>query len=69
MMARRRKDSDSQTRQFGEIMTTEDVTRYLVCYYETVYSLIKGSRFSAFKVGKDWRFIRSEVERWIADTR
>jgi excisionase family DNA binding protein len=67
MMARQRKDSNSPTGQLGEIMTTEDVARYLVCYYETVYRLIKESKFPAFKLGSDWRFRRSDIDTWIAE--
>jgi excisionase family DNA binding protein len=63
VMARPRKAPALRAR--GEIMTTEDVARYLVCYHETVYRLIKESEFPAFKFGKAWRFIRSEVESWI----
>jgi excisionase family DNA binding protein len=49
MMALRRKDSESQTSPLGEIMTVEDIARYLVCVPSTIYRLIHNAQIPAFR--------------------
>jgi excisionase family DNA binding protein len=50
----------------GDIMTVSTLAAYLQCHQSTVYRLLKEGRLPAFKLGSDWRFRRSEIERWIA---
>jgi excisionase family DNA binding protein len=67
MMVRQRKDSDSQANPLGEIMTVEGVARYLVCHPSTIYRLVHGGEFPAFRFGSDWRFRREDIDMWIAE--
>jgi excisionase family DNA binding protein len=48
-------------------MTLQDVADYLNCHYGTVYRLIRSGDIPAFRLGGNWRFMRSEIEKWIAD--
>lgn len=49
-----------------EIMTVKQVTAYLQVHQSTIYRLVKRREIPCFKVGSDWRFVRSEVEKWCA---
>jgi excisionase family DNA binding protein len=46
-------------------LTTEDVTDYLQLNLRTVYRLIRDGRIPAVRVGRQWRFRRSDVDRWL----
>jgi len=48
-----------------EIMTIEEVARYLRIPVSTVYRLAQKGRIPANKVGRQWRFSRRALERWI----
>lgn len=49
----------------SEIMTLQDVADYLKLHYITVYRFIKTRGLPAFRLGSDWRFRRSDLEKWI----
>ncbi len=46
-------------------MTTEEVARYLRVDKYTIYRLVSQNKLPALKVGNQWRFKRSILERWI----
>ncbi|NIO09662.1 MAG: helix-turn-helix domain-containing protein [Deltaproteobacteria bacterium] len=48
-----------------DFMTTEEVARYLRVDKYTIYRLVSQKKLPAFKVGNQWRFKRSILERWI----
>jgi len=48
-----------------EILTLEEVAQYLRVNNKTVYRLAKDGKLPAFKVGRNWRFHRADVERYI----
>jgi len=52
----------------GEILTLEEVASYLKAGKRTVYRLAQQGAIPAFKLGGSWRFRRSELDRWIADS-
>lgn len=52
----------------GEILTLDEVARYLKAGKRTVYRLAQKGEIPAFKLGGTWRFRRSELDRWIADS-
>jgi|HubBroStandDraft_5_1064220.scaffolds.fasta_scaffold102085_2 excisionase family DNA binding protein len=45
----------------GDTMTPEEVAAYLRVHRITVYRLIDNGTLHAFKVGRSWRFNRSEI--------
>jgi excisionase family DNA binding protein len=48
-----------------EILTTAETCRYLKVAPRTLYRYIQERRVPAFKLGKDWRFVKSELEQWL----
>lgn len=48
------------------VMTVIEVARCLLCHYSTVYRLAERSEIPCFKLGSSWRFLRSDIDRWIA---
>ena len=50
-------------------MTTGEVARYLRVDKYTIYRLVAKGKLPAFKVGNQWRFKRSILERWLNQNR
>ena len=48
-----------------ELMTVEEVAAYLRVTKKTVYRLLKGGRIAATKVGHQWRFDRTLIDKWL----
>jgi excisionase family DNA binding protein len=51
-----------------EILTLDEVAAYLKAGKRTVYRLAQKGEVPAFKLGGMWRFRRSELDRWIAES-
>ena len=49
----------------NEIMTLEEVAAYLKLKPQTIYTWAQEKRIPAAKLGKEWRFKRSIIDRWI----
>ena len=47
------------------MLTASEVARYLKVKIETVYNLIQKSELPAAKIGGQWRFRETELERWV----
>jgi excisionase family DNA binding protein len=50
----------------GEILTVSELADYMRVHSTTIYRLLKLGGFPAFKIGSDWRFKRTEIDKWIA---
>lgn len=50
-----------------EILTIEDVAKYLRVSERTVYDWAQKGIVPAGKIGTVWRFKRSEIEKWVND--
>jgi excisionase family DNA binding protein len=48
-----------------EILTLEEVARYLRLTPQTIYKWAQERRIPAVKLGKEWRFRRSVIDRWL----
>lgn len=48
-----------------EILTLEETARYLRVSGQTVYNMIRDGRIKASKVGREWRFLRSDIESYL----
>ena len=48
-----------------EFMTTKEVAQYLRVDQYTIYRLVSQKKIPAFKIGNQWRFKRSVLERWL----
>ncbi|MBU8934367.1 MAG: helix-turn-helix domain-containing protein [candidate division Zixibacteria bacterium] len=47
-----------------DIMTLEEVARYLKVKPQTIYTWAQEKRIPAAKLGKEWRFKRSLIDEW-----
>ncbi len=50
---------------YDEILTVAETCRFLKVAPRTLYRYLQESRVPAFKLGKEWRFVRSDLDRWI----
>ena len=48
-----------------EILTLEEVAHYLRLKPQTLYKWAQERRIPAVKLGKEWRFRRSILDRWL----
>ena len=52
----------------SRMMTLEEVAKYLRVHPTTIYRLLRKHRIpAAFRVGGDWRFDLSSIDRWISE--
>jgi len=47
-------------------MTLEEVAAYLKLKPQTIYTWAQEKRIPAAKLGKEWRFRKSIIDRWFA---
>ena len=47
------------------LLTTEQVARYLKVDKFTIYRLLIQKKIPAFKVGNQWRFKRGMIDAWL----
>ncbi len=48
-----------------DLLTTEQVARYLRVDKFTIYRLVAQRKLPAFKVGNQWRFKREMIDSWL----
>jgi excisionase family DNA binding protein len=48
-----------------DILTVEELHGYLKIPKPTLYALAQGGRLPAAKIGKHWRFRRSDIDEWL----
>ncbi len=48
-----------------DILTIEQVAKFLKVTDRTIYRLAPAGKIPAFKVGGMWRFLRADIDRWI----
>ena len=51
----------------SEIMTIEELSSYLKIPKSTLYKLAQEGKLPGQKIGKQWRFGKSAIDRWIND--
>ena len=49
----------------NEILTIEEVAEYLRLTPQTIYKWAQERKIPAVKLGKEWRFRRSILDRWL----
>jgi excisionase family DNA binding protein len=50
-----------------EVLTVKEVCDLLRIHRSTIYRLVRQGRIPSFKIGKDWRFRKDLILRWIAE--
>lgn len=48
-----------------EIMTLEEVAKYLKLKPQTIYTWAQNEKIPAAKLGKEWRFKKSVIDKWF----
>lgn len=48
-----------------EMMTIDDVAKYLKLSISTIRGMIKMEKIPAIKIGKMWRFEKERIDQWI----
>jgi excisionase family DNA binding protein len=46
-------------------MTVEEVTQYLSVTRDTLYRWLRDGRVPGHRVGRTWRFDKSELDEWV----
>ncbi len=53
----------------SELMTATETCRFLKIPQHTLYRYLRSRHIPAFKLGNEWRFIRSDLEQRIQSNR
>jgi excisionase family DNA binding protein len=61
-------EGETMTNPEDEILTLDEVAAYLKAGKRTVYRLAQKGEIPSFKLGGTWRFRRSDLDRWIAES-
>ena len=56
---------DLMTQPETDILTLEELHTYLKVPKTTLYSLARAGRMPAAKIGKHWRFRRTDIDGWL----
>lgn len=48
-----------------DLLTTREVQELLHVDRTTIYRMVEGGRLPAVRVGKQWRFARADLDRWL----
>lgn len=59
------KSREENSASDGAILTVAEVACFLRVPKSTVYKLARQGELPASKIGKHWRFLREEVQRWV----
>lgn len=49
-----------------DILTIKELAEHLKVNERTIYRLASAKKIPAFKVGGMWRFLRNDIDSWIA---
>ncbi len=47
------------------LLTIDEIAEFLHMNPMTVYSWVKDGKIPAFKIGKVWRFRKTEIDEWL----
>ena len=53
------------SKQTPDVMTLNEVAEYLRIPRSTAYKLVQEGRIPGQKVGRQWRFRRDTIDRWL----
>ena len=51
----------------NELLTVAETCQYLKVTSRTLYRYIQSRRLPGFKLGKEWRFVRTDLEIWLRE--
>ena len=47
-----------------DVLTVDELAEYLKVHRSTIYRLVKARKLPGFRIGKDYRFIREQIDGW-----
>jgi excisionase family DNA binding protein len=56
---------NNQSHEMEAFLTTEEVLSYLKITPRTIYRLIRTGELPAVRIGRQWRFRRADLDRWL----
>jgi excisionase family DNA binding protein len=56
---------NNQSQEMEAFLTTEEVLSYLKITPRTIYRLIRTGELPAVRIGRQWRFRRADLDRWL----
>jgi len=62
---RRKKKASNINTSKTAIMTVSEVADYMRVHSSTIYRLVRENKIPAFKVGNQWRFRKSLIDKWL----
>ena len=65
---RKRDDNPPAPQDWPEVLTAHEVAQYLRVNYMTVLKMTRDGRLPALAIGREYRYLRSEVERLMRST-
>lgn len=65
---RKRDDNPTAPQDWPEVLTAHEVAQYLRVNYMTVLKMTRDGRLPALAIGREYRYLRSEVERLMRGT-
>lgn len=68
MSPRRSEDAAREHGGWPEVLTAHEVAEYLRVNYMTVLKMTRDGRLPALAIGREYRYLRSEVERLMRGT-
>ena len=51
-----------------DVLNLEETASFLRVSNQTIYNMIKSGRIKAYKVGREWRFLRADIEAYLNST-
>jgi len=46
-------------------LTLEQIAKYLQMSASSIYKMAQGGKIPAHKVGRQWRFKKEEIDKWV----
>lgn len=56
-------------KSYGEVLTIEELSRYLRISKSTLYKQVREHKIPCQKIGRRWRFRKTAIDRWLDETR
>ncbi len=53
----------------ANVLTLEELSAYLKIPRSTIYKLVRGGKIPAHKIGRQWRFNRAAIDRWLVQAK
>jgi excisionase family DNA binding protein len=48
-------------------LTLEQIAEYLQISTSSIYKMAQAEKIPAYKVGRQWRFKKEEIDRWVTN--